>query len=478
MLGGICKLDLRTVSRVYRNEMNVVEYMYINQEPKTGVCCELIPAGETMHQGSHQCAVALRDHKCMEQCPDCSCYCTLPPGHSGLHSSNTHRNKERCIYISTNTVVTKEIEDINEVVTTKKFSPGESATPEHCDANCLRNGRGHVHPRACEGGTRCLEMVHKGFAKHSQREYFSGGVVETCRYDLVECSTYWRIFGWEAPVATMNQEAQKVLNKCNAICSHDTHKENVYCKEQIFHTDGVSYGDHSFECTHNEFETHDIIFVVDITQSMTELRDPVRETIKELISKWVSYDTKFGFVGYTDHGSAIGEYLEGLGLSKPVLCYPKDKDICQFNLEQLIKTIDEIIFAGGGGNGGEAMIDGLSEASQFKFRKNARQIFVIIADEAPHGKEFDANSDYPDGCPCGISWKGVLKIMKDMNSQILFVKLSDLLNTTYNLFKECFENKIYLTSLAEATSFQLQMVKKISILIQTDLEFSCKFKPT
>ena len=66
-----------------------------------------------------------------------------------------------------------------------------------------------------------------------------------------------------------------------------------------------------------------------------------------------------------------------------------------------MKFVGELWCDGGGGNGGEAMIDGLDFAcSNLIWRAGASKIVIIIGDEEPHGEEFGQVGDYPNGCPC------------------------------------------------------------------------------
>ena len=485
-LGGICDLKLKKISRVYKNEFNEINYFYVEQLPKTNKCTILIPSGLLYHNERHQCSVLGSQHKCKEKCPDCSCYCTNPVGHTGLHASYSHRNKEKCIFISTKNQILRDIEDFDQVITTKIFKPGESSTPEHCDSNCFRKGRGHAHPWICDGGNKCLEKLYRGYAKHSTDKYCSGGIIQDYIYDFVECRTFWRLFGWQAPIETKRPEAQDILGKCNAFCLHESHDKTLntrlapelsFCNSNIFHTDSLTYADHSFSCKHTDIESHDVILILDITGSMNPYQEPVKNTVEELIRDWGAYDTKFGFVGYTDHENAIGEYLKSLNKQEPFVCYPENKNIGIFDLNELIEFIKSVEFDGGGYNGGEAMIDGLNAALQFKKRKNARTVYVIIGDDSPHGREFNEASEYPDGCPCNISWKKVLDEMKNSKAVIIFVKLTQILDKTVELFNRQYDNKIRLSELQDVKYFQQQVGRKISVVIQTDLEFSLKYLP-
>lgn len=141
---------MRHSLREYKNIHNTINYIYVEQYPVTKKCAVLIPAGSFSHSGLHKCDKAT-EHMCKSKCPDCSCFCSKPFHHLGSHSSDSHRNKDRCVYISAESVLSKEI-DTDNGATMCKFDAGEVSQPENCTSCCLRNGRGHSHPLICKGG--------------------------------------------------------------------------------------------------------------------------------------------------------------------------------------------------------------------------------------------------------------------------------------------------------------------------------------
>ena len=53
----------------------------------------------------------------------------------------------------------------------------------------------------CKGGDLCLAITERGHAQHStDRFYAKLEEDKSVEYDLVDCQTYWRIYGWEPPV--------------------------------------------------------------------------------------------------------------------------------------------------------------------------------------------------------------------------------------------------------------------------------------
>ena len=468
---GICTVQLNHTLKTYNNSYNEVIYKYVEQIPIKNQCSISIPPGALAHAGSHFCNKAT-EHKCENKCPDCSGFCNRQMGHSGLHKSSTHRNKDQCIYISTDkNSIKREIDRDEDESTICMFKPGESTQPEHCDTCCRRNGRGHTHPVLCPGRENCLQTAHVGYAIHSKDRYYNGSLLDRREYDLVECTTYWRLSGWEAPVFSINPTAQEGLGKCNFFCAHESHpKESVFCEDKIFHSFKEERNAHNFsQCTHSEFIHHDVVFIVDITGSMGAYINATKKTIQKIIEKWNFADTRFAVVAYTDHAPDQGKFITG---PIPAVWYPVHKDMARSTVNEAINFLNTLKAGGGGRKYGEAMVDGMQEASKLRFRDGSRPIFIIVADDCPHGREFADRTTYPDGCPCGTSWKNIIYRMKAMKAKIIFVKLSAILNTTFRLFNEAFGGKIIDSTLEGVELFDIRVTDKISRIIKTDLEFS------
>ncbi|OMJ80154.1 hypothetical protein SteCoe_19648 [Stentor coeruleus] len=466
---GICYLNLTFTVKTYTNSYNTILYRYAEQEAQKKVCAVTIPVGKYMHDGKHNCGKTI-DHTCEAHCPDCSGFCNKPVNHAGLHGSKTHRNKDNCIYLSTKSTIKREID--NETGSTIcKFTAGESSQPEHCESCCQRNGRGHTHPMICPGSSKCFQLTHAGYAMHSLDSYLGSKGSKSDKFDLLECSTYWRIQGWEAPLFSINPKAQEVISKCNYYCSHESHDENIFCESQLFHSISELRKDHKFPiCSHTDFLSHDIVFIIDNTGSMSSCIDGVKVVIQNLIEKWKNKeDTKFGVVGYTDHNPDNG-HLNG---ENPVIVYPSpggNMESC--SSDGALKFLSGLICGGGGGNYGEAMIDGIFAATKLKFRKIARTIFIIVADDCPHGSEFAEGTTHPKGCPCGISWRRLMSDIKVMKGKFYLVKLSTLLNNTSILFKKELNESYIETNLEGMSRFTLEVTNTISKIIHADLEFS------
>jgi len=59
--------------------------------------------------------------------------------------------------------------------------------------------------------------------------------------------------------------------------------------------------------------------------------------------------------------------------------------------------------ASGGGDGPEAVTDGLYDVARLDWRPAAARVVVWVGDAPPHGVEHQGDG-FPQGCPCGHHW--------------------------------------------------------------------------
>lgn len=138
-------------------------------------------------------------------------------------------------------------------------------------------------------------------------------------------------------------------------------KENVF-----FYEDLVEIEDFTLEKdTSGGVNRADIIFVLDVTGSMTQEIDGVKENIAEFADS-LSYqgvDFRLGMVTFLDEIENIYDFTSNVQLFQ------------QYVNEQ---------YAHGGGDMPENSLEALMAASQFDFRLNANRIFIWITDAAYH----------------------------------------------------------------------------------------------
>lgn len=75
------------------------------------------------------------------------------------------------------------------------------------------------------------------------------------------------------------------------------------------------------------------------------------------------------------------------------------------------------VSAAGGGDGPEAVLDGLYDSIyKVGWRKDSLRFIFHIADAPPHGKEYTGSvggDGFPSGCPCLIKIEDLANAMKD-----------------------------------------------------------------
>jgi hypothetical protein len=138
--------------------------------------------------------------------------------------------------------------------------------------------------------------------------------------------------------------------------------------------------------TRDEIRALDLAFVLDTTGSMGPLLQAAREHMTALLSQLSSEASlRVGFVEYRDHP-------------------PQDKLLTRVHpfssdLKKAQKVVEKFK-ADGGGDGPEAVFDGVVEATKMPWRTHARRIAVLIGDAPPHGVGASGDT-FRGGCPCG-----------------------------------------------------------------------------
>lgn len=149
----------------------------------------------------------------------------------------------------------------------------------------------------------------------------------------------------------------------------------------------------------------DLVFVVDTTSSMGPFIEATRRQLVAMIQSVATggVDLRLAIVEYRDHP-------------------PQDQSFAarahgfQDDLRQVQKEINRLK-PDGGGDGPEAVYDGLVAASALPWRRHSRRIAVLVGDAPPHG--CGAGGDgFPNGCPCGETLQTVTAML-EMNGVIL-----------------------------------------------------------
>jgi len=143
----------------------------------------------------------------------------------------------------------------------------------------------------------------------------------------------------------------------------------------------------------------DLVFISDCTASMGSYIDSAKQSIQDIVRQIVASEkvnVRFGLVEYRDHPPEDSSFVT------------RTSDFTS-SVGKMKKRVDQMS-AQGGGDGPEAVTDGLHKALHLNWRKEAVKIVVIIADAPPHGLE-PTGDGFKNGCPCGHD---PLKLAKEM----------------------------------------------------------------
>ncbi len=137
----------------------------------------------------------------------------------------------------------------------------------------------------------------------------------------------------------------------------------------------------------------DLVFLVDETGSMGSYIAQVKARLLELVDTLraspLARTLRLGLVTFRDHPPQESSFV-----SRSV---PLTEDI------EAIRRAVASMNAAGGGDGPEALTDGLVDLVRLDWRPNAARVAVLVGDAPPHGVE-PTGDGFPGGCPCGQHW--------------------------------------------------------------------------
>lgn len=147
----------------------------------------------------------------------------------------------------------------------------------------------------------------------------------------------------------------------------------------------------------------DLVFLVDATGSMGPYIQEVKQRLLDLVdalrASKLCRSLRLGLVSYRDHP-------------------PQDRSYTS-RVSALTDDIDQIrcavleLSASGGGDGPEAVTDGLFDVVRLNFRPGAARAVVWFGDAPPHGVEPEGDA-FPAGCPCGHHWYAQAESCREM----------------------------------------------------------------
>lgn len=151
----------------------------------------------------------------------------------------------------------------------------------------------------------------------------------------------------------------------------------------------------------------DLVFLVDATSSMGPFIDEAKRRLVDLIDALraspLCRSLRLGLVSYRDHEPQEVSYT-----SRAV---PLTSDV------DAIRGAVAELSAEGGGDGPEAVTDGLADVVRLDWRPSAVRAVVWVGDAPPHGVEPRGDA-FPKGCPCGRSFYAQAESFREMGISI------------------------------------------------------------
>ena len=177
--------------------------------------------------------------------------------------------------------------------------------------------------------------------------------------------------------------------------------------------------------------TLDLLFIMDITESMQDLLDETRDSIKYILEKIKEdspgIEVRFAYEGYRDFAD----------LKEGEKYYTID---FEGNMEVFKSKLDDIV-AKGGGDDAEDVAGGFYAGLNLSWRSNARYA-ILIADAPAHGSKYhesDVEDHYPDGDPNGHVLEDLMKKYVDKNINLNLARIDDYTDKMFAILKKSFE---------------------------------------
>ncbi|MBV5280451.1 MAG: hypothetical protein J0651_04195, partial [Actinobacteria bacterium] len=152
--------------------------------------------------------------------------------------------------------------------------------------------------------------------------------------------------------------------------------------------------------------------------------------------------------------------------------YPESYRLNHYSEADMVNVLATLEAGGGGGMYGEAVIDGLQEATKLIYRENAQRVIYLIADDTAHGLEFYSGTQFDLGCPCGYKWRTILSTYKSHKVLFKVVKLSPIMTRLCQLFQGEYGTGFEVITLEDMGKFAPIVAESIVKTIDYCLEFA------
>ena len=179
--------------------------------------------------------------------------------------------------------------------------------------------------------------------------------------------------------------------------------------------------------------TLDLLFIMDITESMQDLLDETRNSIKYILDKIKrdspGIDVRFAYEGYRDFADLKD------GEKYYTIDFETDMDTFKKKLEGIV--------AKGGGDDAEDVAGGIFAGLNMSWRSNARYA-VLIADAPGHGKQYhedDVEDDYKNGDPNGHGLEDLMRDYAKKNINLCLTRIDDYTDKMHKKMIEAYQKE-------------------------------------
>ena len=179
--------------------------------------------------------------------------------------------------------------------------------------------------------------------------------------------------------------------------------------------------------------TLDLLFIMDITESMQDLLEETRDSIKYILDKIKrdspGIDVRFAYEGYRD----FADLKEGQKYY--TIDFETDLDLFKSKLDEITCI--------GGGDDAEDVAGGLNAGLNMNWRSNARYA-VLIADAPGHGSQYHTNEvqdDYESGDPNGLVLEDIMEKYVDSNINLCLTRIDEYTDIMFNAMIKAYQAK-------------------------------------
>ena len=172
---------------------------------------------------------------------------------------------------------------------------------------------------------------------------------------------------------------------------------------------------------HDKLNQVDLAFVVDTTGSMGAFIDAARRQMADTLRSLAAGadftpDLRVAVVEYRDHPPQDHTFV-----------YRAHR--FESDLKKVQKVIDQLK-PDGGGDGPEAVFDGVAACETLDWRPHACRVAVLIGDAPPHGTG-GGGDGFHEGCPCGLTTASVTSKLEGKGIKLYTLGLTPGLNKSF-----------------------------------------------